>query len=78
MAQGMDGIVCPRCRTHMEYRVEIEFRNGGRIVRYYYWCPRCGYRVNDLLVNIGKNGGKVRIVLEEYVARVKLAKRGAR
>ena len=62
----------------MEYRVEIEFRNGGRIVRYYYWCPRCGYRVSDLVVNVGKNGGKVRIVLEEYVTRTRPARQSLR
>jgi C4-type Zn-finger protein len=54
----------------MEYRVEIEFSsNGGRIIRYYYWCPRCGYRLNDMVITVGRDSGKVRIVLEQYVLR---------
>ncbi len=61
-------VVCPRCRTRMEYRLEIEFReNGGRIIRYYYWCPRCGYRLNDLVVNVSKNGSNVKVVVEQYI-----------
>ena len=72
-------VVCPRCRTRMEYRVEIEFTsNGGRVIRYYYWCPRCGYRLNDLIVTVGRNSGKVRIVVEQYVVRRKGEQRQAR
>ena len=61
-------VACPRCRTRMEYRVEIEFKeNGGRIIRYYYWCPRCGYRLNDLVVYVSKDGGRVKVTAEQYV-----------
>jgi C4-type Zn-finger protein len=69
---GVNGVekevVCPRCKTKMEYRVEIEFKeNGGRIIRYYYWCPRCGYRLNDLVINVDKDDSKLKIVAEQYI-----------
>ncbi|ALL01176.1 hypothetical protein Pyrde_1128 [Pyrodictium delaneyi] len=62
---------CPRCRTRMEYRVEMEFgENGMRRIRYYYRCPRCGYRLQDLVIVVkrGDNGGVI-VEREEYIER---------
>ncbi|KSW12261.1 hypothetical protein CF15_05790 [Pyrodictium occultum] len=55
----------------MEYRVEIEFgSDGAKRIRYYYRCPRCGYRLPDMtiIVRPGSNGGMV-IETEEYRER---------
>ena len=67
---------CPRCRTRMEYRVEMEFgENGMRRIRYYYRCPRCGYRVHDLSLVVRRgNGGGVVIECEEYRERIRAAR----
>ncbi len=60
-------VSCPRCGTRMEYRVEIELGNGVyRRATYYYRCPRCGYRVQDLVVTLRRSNGRVRIEVEEY------------
>jgi len=53
-------MLCPRCKVELEYRVEIEFHDGsGRLVTYYYRCPRCGYRRSDLQVTIRRSNGLV-------------------
>lgn len=61
---------CPRCGTRMEYRVEIEFGNGSRRIRYYYRCPRCGYREQDLLLVVRRNGAGIIVEKEEYLKRL--------
>ncbi len=75
MVQVNGEVVCPRCGTRMEYRVEIEFgENGAKRIRYYYRCPRCGYRENDLVLMIRRDGaGKIVIEKEEYI-KVAVAK----
>ncbi len=61
---------CPRCFTRLEYRMEIEIGDGSRrVVRYYYRCPRCGYRIPDSEIIVKKNGSKVLLQLSEYVRR---------
>ncbi len=63
-------IVCPRCKTRMEYRLEIELGDGNyRKLIYYYRCPRCGYRVHDMLLNIKRNNGQLVVEVEELVHR---------
>jgi DNA-directed RNA polymerase subunit RPC12/RpoP len=53
----------------MEYRVEVELGNGMyRRATYYYRCPRCGYRVQDLVVVMRRSDGKLVIESEERVA----------
>ena len=62
-------VVCPRCGTRMEYRVEVELGNGvQRKSTYYYRCPRCGYRILDLVVTVRRSDGRVRIEVTEYAA----------
>lgn len=58
-------MACPRCRTKLEYRIEIELGNGDmRRIIYYYRCPRCLYRLTDATVVVRKNNGSKRLVIE--------------
>jgi DNA-directed RNA polymerase subunit RPC12/RpoP len=51
----------------MEYRVEIELGNGtSRRATYYYRCPRCGYRVQDLVLTVKRSDGTIRVEVREY------------
>lgn len=72
-------VVCPRCGTRMEYRVEVELGNGiQRRSTYYYRCPRCGYRILDLVVTVKRDNGRVRVEIAEYLAaRAAPARRGS-
>ena len=75
MATGLEGVPCPRCGTRMEYWVEIEVDGSdGRRVKYYYRCPRCGYRINDAVVRVKRSNGSIAITVEEYrlVRRVRV------
>ncbi len=63
-------VVCPRCGTRMTYRIEAELGNGnGRTVYYYYRCPRCGYRLQDLVVRVKRNNGSPMMVVITSYAR---------
>jgi len=57
---------CPRCGTPMEYWVEIEIGDGFKKVKYYYKCPRCGYRLQDETLIIKRNSGGIVLEKEEY------------
>ena len=59
-------MTCPRCGTSMEHWVEIEIANGGKQIKYYYKCPRCSYRVNDLVLSIKRQNGAIVVTKEEY------------
>ncbi len=67
----MAGYTCPRCGTVMEYRVEIELGDGVRRIVYYYRCPRCGYRLQDLVLTVSRRNGRIRIEAYEYIAAAK-------
>jgi DNA-directed RNA polymerase subunit RPC12/RpoP len=65
-------VSCPRCGNRMELWVEVELKNGnGRRIRYYYKCPRCLNRLEDLTVSIERKNGKLVLEAEEriYVLR---------
>jgi len=58
-------ITCPRCRTRLEFRIEIELGNGDmRRIVYYYRCPRCLYRLTDATIVVKKNNGSKGLVIE--------------
>jgi len=62
---------CPRCRTRLEYRMEAEIGDGSRrVIRYYYRCPRCGYRIYDSVIVVKKNGSKTILELTEPIYAV--------
>ncbi len=64
----MTEVVCPKCGTRMEYRVEVELGDGAyRRAVYYYRCPRCGYRAQDLVMVVKRNNGKLVVEVEERV-----------
>ncbi len=44
-------VICPRCGNPMAYFIEIEGGNSKRL-RYYYKCPVCGYRLDDLVLSV--------------------------
>lgn len=64
-------ITCPRCGVSMEHWVEIEIFDGGKKIKYYYKCPRCSYRVNDLILSVKRRNGTVIIIKEEYKTPIK-------
>jgi len=58
-------MACPRCRTRLEFRIEIELGNGDmRRIIYYYKCPRCLYRLTDATIVVRKNNSNKGLVLE--------------
>jgi C4-type Zn-finger protein len=57
---------CPKCGTLMEYWVEIELGDGYKKIKYYYKCPRCGYRLQDETIIIRRNGSSLVVEREEY------------
>jgi len=62
-----EGVPCPRCGVKMEYWVEIELgENGQRRIKYYYRCPRCGYRVSDAVLVVKRVDGRIVVEREEY------------
>ncbi len=63
-------VVCPRCGSKMMYIIEAEGSNKRRI-RYYYRCPVCGYKLEDLAVSIEHNGAGVVIEVLETRRRVR-------
>jgi len=51
----------------MEYWVEMESGgDGARRVKYYYKCPRCGYRVFDAVVTVRRVDGFIVLEKEEF------------
>lgn len=50
----------------MDHWVEIEVVDDAKRVKYYYKCPKCGHRVNDLTLSIRKRDGSLVITKEEY------------
>ncbi len=60
---------CPRCGTPMEYWVEIELGDGYKKIKYYYKCPRCGYRLQDEIIVVRRNGSNIIVEREEYRRR---------
>ena len=48
-------VVCPRCGSKMVYVIEIEGSNS-KTIRYYYRCPVCGYKLEDLSLTVRRSG----------------------
>ncbi len=44
-------VICPRCGNLMVYMIEIEGGNSKRL-KYYYKCPVCGYKLDDLVLSV--------------------------
>lgn len=58
-------MTCPRCRTRLEFRIEIELGNGDmRRIIYYYKCPRCLYRLIDATIVVKRGNGGDGLVIE--------------
>jgi len=53
----------------MEYWVEIELSDGHKRIKYYYKCPRCGYRLQDETIVVRRNGASIVVEREEYRLR---------
>jgi C4-type Zn-finger protein len=71
-------VACPKCGTPMEYWVEIELESSGaRRIKYYYKCPRCGYRLQDAIIAVKREDGKLVVEREEYrvVARAAVGRK---
>ncbi len=67
-------VACPRCGVRMEYWVEMELGSDGtKRIKYYYRCPRCGYRLMDAVITVKRVDG--RIILEREEHRVQVATR---
>ncbi len=60
-------VACPRCGTPMEFWVEIEYVEGAKRIKYYYKCPRCGYRLQDAVITLRRSNGGLVIEREEYI-----------
>lgn len=67
MGNNSGRVACPKCGTPMEYWVEIELgSDGSKKIKYYYKCPRCGYRLNDAVVIVKRENGFIVVEREEY------------
>ncbi len=60
-------VACPRCGTPMEFWVEIEYVEDAKRIKYYYKCPRCGYRLQDAVITLRRSNGGLVIEREEYI-----------
>ena len=63
-------VLCPRCGSQMVYLIDIEGGNSRKI-HYYYRCPLCGYRLDDLYV-IVRRGSNGSVEIEALEPRRKL------
>lgn len=55
-------VVCPRCKTKMDYGMETEnLADGTKRIKSYYKCTVCSYRIEDMLAIIEKSNGSARL-----------------
>jgi C4-type Zn-finger protein len=70
-------VLCPRCRTSMEYMSEVE-RSGEVVVSYFYRCPACGFRVLDERVAVKGLGDGLLLEVHRHTGRKLLVLRSLR
>ncbi|MGC9106048.1 MAG: hypothetical protein ACP5HQ_06465 [Thermoprotei archaeon] len=50
----MNKVACPRCGVYMDLLAESENASGEKVIRYFYKCPACGYRLPSSTIRIRK------------------------
>ncbi|HEU97562.1 MAG TPA: hypothetical protein ENO36_01740 [Fervidicoccus fontis] len=62
-----NAVICPKCHTAMEFSMETEsFGNGIKKVSTFYKCPVCGYRIQDMVIEVNRYNGSAKLKLSKY------------
>ena len=48
----MNKVTCPRCGVYMDLLAESESVSGEKVIRYFYRCPACGYRLSASVIRV--------------------------
>jgi C4-type Zn-finger protein len=55
----MNKVTCPRCGVYMDLLAESESMSGEKVIRYFYRCPACGYRLSASVIKVKKEDDSV-------------------
>ncbi len=58
-------VPCPKCGIFMDLLVESENVGNEKVVRYYYRCPACGFRLTLSTIRIVRKDSEIALAIEK-------------
>ena len=61
----MNRVPCPKCGIFMDLLVESESLGNEKVIRYYYRCPACGFRLPLSVVKVRRSDSEITLAIEK-------------